>query len=575
MSKTLGISKIASQILANRNVRTKNAAIKYLNPKLEFLRDTLKMRDAGRAIEIILQSIKNKDKIAVYGDYDVDGVSSLVILVKALRALGAETEYYIPHRETEGYGLNKESVVALKDSETDLLITCDNGVSSIEEVRLAKLLGMKVIVIDHHVPGLRELEDGTLADVLPPADAIINPKRRDCEYPFKNLCAAGICYKFARELYRAADRIFDPDNEFLIFAAIATYCDVVDLVDENRILLKNGIDFINKRVVNVGLKALIRQKSLKKIGEFEIGYVLGPCVNASGRLSRAVSAVELFLTDDEKLAAQRAKSLSDLNEERKTLTALSVERAANYLFQSENAITPVIVIYDPEIRESVAGIVAGRIKDIFFHPVIVLTESEEATALAKGSARSIEGYNIFDNLYANRDLFHRFGGHSMAAGLSIKIKNIETLRERLNSSCELKEEDFSETVSIDYELDLSEATFKLCEELLYLAPFGKGNRDPLFLTRDVFVTGLRVIEKKNTILFNFGKIRGVCFGKVKYFQNALSSLRDEGAYDKIVNNNLGAFDNLCFDLVYSLFIDDYNNNFSVKLRIKDFIINRA
>jgi single-stranded-DNA-specific exonuclease len=249
-----------------------------------------------------------------------------------------------------------------------------------------------------------------------------------------------------------------------------------------------------------------------------------------------------------------------LNEERKTLPARAADRAADYLFSAETAITPVIIIYDPEIRESVAGIVAGRIKDIFFHPVIVLTKSEDNAA--KGSARSVEGYNIFENLYANRDLFQRFGGHSAAAGLTLDVANIETLRERLNSSCKLNEEDFSETIHIDYELELPDATLALCEELSYFAPFGKGNREPLFLTRGVRATGLRVIEEKNTALFSFGKLRGVCFGKVKYLNKALS---EAGADPATVTNYR-------FDLVYSLFIDDYNNNFSVKLRIKDFVI---
>jgi single-stranded-DNA-specific exonuclease len=556
MSRTLKISKIASQIMVNRNVRTKNAAIKYLNPKLEFLSDALLMRDARRALEIILKSIENNEKIAVYGDYDADGVTSVVILIKTLRDLGANPEYYIPHRETEGYGLNEKSVAALNDAKIGLLITCDNGIAALSEIQLAKDLGMKVIVIDHHEPGFTEKS----ADVLPPADAVIDPKRRDCEYPFKNLCAAGICYKFARELYRAAGKTFDPDDEFLIFAALATFCDVVDLMGENRVLAANGIAAINKRVVNIGLSALIREKSLKKIGAFEIGFVIGPCINAAGRLRRAVAAVELFLTQDPKLAAEYAKRLSDLNEERKALTARAVERAADHLFASENAITPVIIIYDPEIRESVAGIVAGRIKDIFFHPVIVLTQS--VGNVAKGSARSIEGYNIFENLYANRDLFQRFGGHSAAAGLSLDVANIEPLRERLNAACILNEEDFSEIIHIDYELELPEATFALCEELAFFAPFGKGNREPLFLTRGVSVAGLRVVEEKNTLLFNFGKLRGVCFGKVRYFKNSLAAA---GA-------NLNDLSKIHFDLVYSLFIDDYNNNFSVKLRIKDFVI---
>lgn len=575
MSETLKISEVLAQVLVNRGVRTKKNALKYLYPKIESLYDTKKMKDVEKAITIIEDSRDMKDKIAIYGDYDVDGVTSTVILTKALREFGCDVIYYIPHRELEGYGLNKEAVRKLYSMEVDLIITCDNGITSLEEVKLAKELGMKIIIIDHHEPSF--LEDDTLGkvDVIPSADAVINAKQKLCEYPFKLLCAAGVCYKFVLELFNKHSLEFDKDKELIIFATIATFCDIVDLQDENRILAKNGLDFFNNLPIkNLGLRALLKAKSIenKKIGSFEVGFIIGPCINATGRLERATVSVELFLSENIEEASFLASRLSDLNDERKKMTMASVEKAVTDLLENPFNISPVIIIFDREIHESIAGIVAGRVKDMFFHPTIVLTQGED---FVKGSARSIEVYNIFDNLYNCRDLFERFGGHAMAAGLSLKEENIEKLRTRLNENCTLKREDFTEIIKIDQPLDLDFITYDLAMELKTMEPFGKGNKEPLFGTKSVQLEQLRMIEEKNTLIMTFRipnsmrRIKAICFGKVEQFKDIIYSLYDEYTCDKIIKGILR--DTIIkLDIVYSIDINEYNNDISVQLKLKDF-----
>lgn len=579
MSETLGISGITASVLANRGIRSKNAAVKYLNPQKKFMYDEALLKDIGKAAEAVREALAKGLRIAVYGDYDVDGIMSTVILQKTLQKLCADVIYYIPGREEEGYGLNAEAVKRLHAEGARLLITCDNGVSANAEISLAKELGMTVVVIDHH----EVFSSGGALPALPPADAVIDPKREDCGYPFKRLCAAALCYKFARYLHSLLEITFADDDEYFIFAAIASICDIVALQDENRIFAKHGLELMNGgKIKNLGLNALASARGLegKKIGAFEIGFVIGPCINATGRLERASTAVELFLCGDEIRAAELAAKLTELNEARKRLTGESVRAVLDSLSLSERAGDNVHLIFDENLHESIAGIVAGRVKDVTGRPVIVFTKSGGlCEGLAKGSARSIQGYNIFLELNRHRELFTRFGGHEMAAGLTLKKENIEILRERLLAACNLKPDDFNKKIFIDGELELPEITFELAKELSLAAPFGRGNEEPVFRAFAVAENVEAIGADKKTLRFTFGagqgseikgqKLKGICFGMAREFTDMLEN--SCGAEESVFFAENGRLRKaLCLEIAFCIEINEFNGNSNLQLRLVDF-----
>ena len=570
MAKTLKISPILCEILANRGIRTKNTAIKYLHPNLSFMHNIAAMADVEKACDIIRDGIANAQKFCIYGDYDVDGVSSTVILHKTLLTLGANSRYYIPHREKEGYGLNIAAIEKIV-AEADVLITVDNGVSAIAEVTRAKELGLAVIIIDHHEPAYTE-EDGERTELLPPADAIIDPKRADCPYPFKEMSAAGIVYKFAKYLHEAFDVEFAAEPEFLTFAAIAAFCDVVDLVDENRIIAAKGLALLRQQAFgNIGLNALVKARNLEynKMDAFDIGFIIGPCINASGRLESAEIAVELFLCEDAAEADVLAARLVELNNERKELTAKFAEETIAQVADVEDR---VLVIYQSDMHESIAGIVAGRVKDAVNRPAIVFAKSGN---IAKGSARSIEAYNIFEEMQKQKDLFIRFGGHKMAAGASLEIENIDVLRQQLNDACILADEDFVPILYIEKELSLDDVTFELAESLQTLAPFGKANKQPIFVTREVYTESVEIIGQSGTTLrasfrYKSGRrIRAVAFQSVEKFTTMLAKSYSE---EVCRNFTTGRLRNLAvkMDIAYHIEINTYNGNSSLQLKIVDF-----
>ncbi|MDR1689352.1 MAG: single-stranded-DNA-specific exonuclease RecJ [Clostridiales bacterium] len=562
----LDISENLSRILINRDIRTLDAARKYLKPDTSFFEPITNMEGVKTAYEIIKDALSVRRKIVIYGDYDVDGVMSTVILHKALTRLGADVSYYIPDREAEGYGLNVAAAESLHGEGCKLLICCDNGIASVAEIARVKELGMDAIIIDHHEQG----------DVVPKADAAIDPKQKTCPYNFKQMCAAGLVYRFADGLFAFMGRE-NPDNEeFLMLSAIATFCDIVDLQGENRIIAKRGLEIINGEISNLGLKTLVKLRSLAgRIGEFDIGFIIGPCINATGRLDKANLAVELFLTDDSERAQFLAEKLVELNEQRKKMTSEAFETALENYRQSGKD-SKVIVIYDNTIHESIAGIVAGRIKDKLNHPVIVLTDSSDLET-AKGSARSIEGYNMFESLNACSDLLSRFGGHTMAAGMSIKKVNIPLLEEFLNKNCTLSDDSFTEKIVLDKQLELSEVTYTLAKELKVLAPFGKANKEPLFGTKSAVVEKVNVYPEKNTLRLTFKipdsyrKITGICFGKIEEFQNIITEKFGSYTAEKILGGILRGIE-LKLDIVYYIEINEYNGNISVAMKLKDFRI---
>jgi len=580
MSQVLGIKEATAAVMANRGIRSKKAAIAYLHPDwasqgTDVLDHQYGMKDAQKAFDRIDLSIKQNERIIIYGDYDADGVMSTAILYKAFKACGADIHFYIPHREEEGYGLNQKAIKSIKEADYDLIITCDNGITALEEIAEAQTLGMDVIVIDHHEPGF---VDGDCPekrqDVIPQALAVIDPKQTACPYPFKEMCAAGLSFKLVEAFYRYIGRDFSSiHDELMVLASIATICDIVDLTGENRALVKDGLKILNAdKHINGGLSQLITLKGYmeKPIDTFTLGFVLGPCINATGRLESAEMSVRLLLSNDPSEQIALAKILSNLNEERKDLTRRCVERALEKLEKAEDT---VLVLVDIETHESIAGIVAGRVKDALHRPAIVLTRSAE-TGVLKGSGRSVEGYDMFEALYANRELFRRFGGHTMAAGLSLEEDNVPELRRRLNEKCTLNPSDLHRTVHIDMELSGKEITLDLANELLWLAPFGKGNPEPLFVTYKLPVTALRVISEKNTLIFTFDsqgrKIKGIAFGQNEVFLEALRAHYDEQMYRRIVSGQV-ADANLMMDVVYVVETNTYNNQTTVQMRIKDFI----
>ncbi|WP_434283078.1 single-stranded-DNA-specific exonuclease RecJ [Clostridium botulinum] len=571
-----GISETLCTVLVNREIYNLEDIKDFLEPSLEKLYNPLLMKDMDKGTEIIKRSIIDKKKIAIYGDYDADGVTSTVILYIALKECEANVIYYIPDRETEGYGMCTERVERLKAEGVEVIITCDNGIAALEQVERAKELGMTVVITDHHELPFIENENGEREYVVPKADAIINPKQKDCYYPFKMLCGAGIAFKFSKLLYEKLNMNPNKYKELLQFAAIGTICDVVDLKGENRIIAKLGLESINN-TNNLGLRALIKETSLneKNITSYNVGFIIGPCINATGRLDTAALSVELFLAKDIKRAEKLAKELRNLNTERQEITMEGVEEITYTIENSSLKNDKVLVIYKENIHESIAGIVSGRIKDAYNRPTIVLTKGKE---MPKGSGRSIDGYNLFEELMKCKEYIYKFGGHPMAAGLTIEEKNIDKLREELNKNCNLKDEDFIPKIRIDKRLALKEVNLELIDSLQCLEPFGKGNSSPILAEKNIKIEGIRILGKdQNTLKLTCRvedtnkRIHAIAFGKVDEFKRDLENIYEDENVENIITNPLMA--GLKLDLIYYPMINEYNGNVYTQLRIIDYRIN--
>lgn len=572
MAKELGIRQATATVLANRELYARKEAKDFLFGGEGAFGDPAGMKDMLQGVSLIAQAIQNDKKIAVYGDYDVDGVMSTSILYQTILRCGGKAVFYVPHRQKEGYGLNLKAVEDLSAEAVEVLFTCDNGIAALQEIALAKEKGMTVVVLDHHEPGFTGVGEER-RDILPKADAIIDPKQRDCGYPFQHMCAGGLSYKFARLLLQEFcinDEALE--KQLVSFAAIATVCDIVDLLGENRAIVQKGLTEIRK-TENIGLRVLMEEAGLadKIVSDYHIGFIIGPCINATGRLESGRQAVELLCSKNEKEAREKAKNLVQLNEERKHLTEEAAMRADLALQEGDALKDRVLVLYDPTIHESIAGIVAGRIKDKYYRPTILITGSEEG---AKGSGRSIEGYHLFEALFANRELFTRFGGHAMAAGLSLPVKNIDILRQRLNAQCQLTQEQMIPVLRIEKSLSFAEIDLGLAKELKALAPFGKGNPAPLFGSKGIRVDRLDIIGKEKNILrmtlsepSSGTRLSAISFDGYHQLCQMLKELYPAEDCDKMILS--GQLPSL-LDIVYSVDINTYNGRSSVQLMLKDF-----
>ncbi len=491
------VSPRTACLIRNREVIGEAAIDRYLNGTIGDLYDGMLMKGMDQAVDILGEKIRNQERIRVIGDYDIDGVNAAYILVEGIETLGGIVDSDIPDRIRDGYGLNIELVDRAYREGIDTIVTCDNGIAAADEIAYGKSLGMTVIVTDHHEVPYDE-EDGKRHYLLPEADALIDPKQPGCEYPFKGLCGAAIAYKLVEALCEAMGRDADELDYLLENAAIATVGDVMDLNEENRIIVKEGLEMLG-RTHNLGLRALMECTKVEKerLRAYHIGFILGPCMNASGRLDTAKRALGLLRAKDKKEADVLAQDLKALNDSRKDMTEAAVEQARELVETTPAGEDKVLVIYLPGCHESLAGIVAGRIRERYYRPVFVLTDGEEGL---KGSGRSIDAYHMFEELSRCKELLTRYGGHRLAAGLSLKRENMEKLRRMLNEGCTLTEEDLTEKVVIDMELPFSCVTEGFVKELSLLEPFGKGNTKPVFAARNVELLGGRVLGKNQNVL---------------------------------------------------------------------------
>lgn len=509
------IDPVTARIIRNRDVTDMENVDMYLNGTLDRLHDPMMMKDMDKAVSVIASSIRDNKHIRIIGDYDIDGICSIYILFKGLKICGADVDYEVPDRITDGYGINENLIKQAYEAGVEVIITCDNGIAAASQIDYANELGMTVVITDHHDVPYEETDNGRRY-IIPKAAAVVDPKQNDCRYPFKMLCGAGIAYKFIDCMVKEFQTGDSVMPELLQFAAIATVGDIVDLLDENRIIVKEGLKLI-ANTENYGLNALmaVTGVSRESINAYHIGFVLGPCLNASGRLDSAKRALKMLVTDDRAEAERHAGELKDLNEERKKLTSEAVDKAVDMVENSSLKDDKVLVIFLPDCHESIAGIVAGRIREKYYKPVIVLTRGEQE---AKGSARSIESYNMFEKLSECKDLFTRFGGHPMAAGLSLPEENIPEFRRRINEHCNLSEEDLTETVWIDVPMPLEYINEKLILELDGLEPFGKANPKPVFADKNISIRNIRAIGKdKQYTRMTIAKDSGMVIDAVGFF----------------------------------------------------------
>lgn len=563
-----GIDQVTARIIRNRDVVGEDAINMYLNGSLADIADPKYLKDGQLLVDILTERIKNGARIRIIGDYDIDGVMSTYILMVALKRVGANVDYMIPDRIKDGYGLNVHLIDKAYADGIDTVITCDNGIAAIDEIAHAKELGMTVLVTDHHAVPFTE-ENGKKEYIYSVADATVNPHQKECKYPYKELCGAAVAWKTVILLYRKCKIDEAEALELLENVAFATVGDVMPLTGENRILVKEGLKRIH-HTTNIGMKALIESCNIEpeNVEAYHFGFVLGPCVNATGRLDTAKRALELFLCTDESRAMTIAGELVALNDDRKELTRLGVEQAVD-IYENENYENDrVIVIYLEDVHESIAGIIAGRIREKYNKPTFILTQSEDGV---KGSGRSIEEYSMYEEMCKCKELFTKFGGHPMAAGLSLPQENVELFRKKINECASLTEEQLIPKIHIDVPMPVDYASMGLVEELSVLAPFGKDNPRPVFADRNLRISRMWVVGKNNNVLrlsmisAHGTPVSAIYFGDI---ENFLDYIRQQFGEQSLENAMRGRFNDIVLSIVYSPKINRFKENESLQFEIQ-------
>ena len=572
MGEELGISPVCARIMRNRGLTDVSLMRSFIEEAKDYGHDAFLLYSMNVLVKVVLGKIRDKEKIRIIGDYDVDGICATFILYKGLSYLGADCDYTIPHRIEDGYGINIRLIDEAKEAEIDTIITCDNGIAAIDQTDHANELGLTMVITDHHEVPFETL-DGVRRSLLPNADAIVDPKLDADNYPFKGICGAYVAYKVIEALSKEAGADANPGyselmSELKEFAALATVCDVMELKDENRSLVKSGLKLLRDSK-NTGMRALIEATGLKgkALSVYHLGFVIGPCLNASGRLDTSLKSLSLFLDEDPVTAMQKALELKELNESRKQMTLDETEKAIK-IVSDAGTIDKVIVLYLPTCHESLAGIIAGRVKERFFRPTFVFTDAENGI---KGSGRSIEAYDMFEELNKVKDLLTKFGGHKMAAGVSLSKDNLDELKKRLNENCTLNDDDFKDTVRIDMELPFAYATLPLARDIARLEPFGTGNPEPLFARRDVTFLSGRIMGKNNNaarykVSDGDGRVyETVYFGDLNEIEDYVESVY--GAEKRELLHS-GRSVNIKFDVCYKLSVNTYNNIDSANMTLK-------
>lgn len=571
LSEKLKVDPVIVRLMVNRGLLTYEEMEEYLHPTLDNFPDPHLFADMDEACGLLMDAIDEGVKIRVVGDYDVDGIMSTYILTSAIKEVGGDVDYAVPHRMVDGYGINPEMVQAAFDDGVRFIITCDNGIAAAPAVDLAKELGMTFVVTDHHEVPFETAEDGSVVQKLPNADAVVDPKRNDCGYPFKGICGAQVAWKLVDVLFEFVGLDKEMADKYLQFASIATVCDVMELKGENRATVYHGLKAI-ENTDNVGLNALLARNELKgkPLSCYHLGFIIGPCLNASGRLDTASKAIELLFEEDSAKALASANELVELNSQRKNMTQIGIDKARDIIENSDIKNQKVLVVYIPELHESLAGIVAGRIRETYNKPVLVITDAEDG---AKGSGRSIPAYNMFEELTAVKDVFTKFGGHPMAAGVSLPTDKIDELRDRLNSNCKLTEDDMQEIIKIDCDMPLSYMTESLVDSIDMLAPFGTGNTKPLFALKNVEIKGASFMGKEGQFLRlnvgteNGGNMTALMFRNVLEFQQAVSDKYGDDTLQRLFSGNTN---DVKMDIIYEPSINEYRGSRSIQIMVENF-----
>ncbi len=555
------IDQVTARLIRNRDIVKEEEIRQYLyGTKADFY-DPHLLKDADKLVSVLRQKIQERKKIRIIGDYDIDGVSASYILLKGLRRCHANVDVEIPDRMKDGYGINEHLIRYAYEEDVDTILTCDNGIAAIEQTKLAKSLGMTILITDHH----------EVQEEVPLADAVVNPRQADCPYPFKHLCGAAVAYKVICCLYEAFGIEAEEAEEFLEAAGFATVGDVMDLVGENRILVKEGLKRLN-HTQNVGMAALIRACKLEEmeLKAYHIGFVLGPCINAGGRLDTARRSLNLLLQEEKAKADLMALELKELNDERKDMTQKGTEEAIAWIEKEGRSSDKVLVVYLPDCHESLAGIIAGRIRERYNKPVFVLTDSADGV---KGSGRSIEAYSMFEEMSKCKELYTKYGGHPMAAGLSLPPENVEKFRNFLNEHTTLTEEDFIPKITIDVPMPIGYITEKLIRELSVLEPFGKGNEKPLFAEKNLSILNMKILGRNHNVLkmqvrSQSGTVMdALYFGDLEQILDYIREKFGETEYEKCFQGRQNA---VVLSVIYYPSLNEYQGRTSIQIIVSHY-----